>query len=159
MRALRPTCRAMSRLGLEQRAAHLAAAGAAPLRLEALSTARKFKRSWLEMARVLVRIRELEAYAEWGYPDLYRYCADELHLKPRTVDKLTASYGTIERHAPELIGGQSDRPGPSGEAVEYFARLVGEHPDHKTVLDLRQAVCEEARPIQALRRQFNPPRS
>ncbi|HZO12045.1 MAG TPA: hypothetical protein VFB62_02265 [Polyangiaceae bacterium] len=138
----------------------LVAEGAEPLRLEALSVAKKFKRSWIEMAAVLVRVRQREAYLAWGYSDLYSYCAEELKIKPRTVDKLTGSYNTLERHAPELIKSDVDRPVPSCDAVDYFARLVGEHSDdvhpEAVVAELRHAVFDEARPLNALRRQFNP---
>ena len=51
---------------------------------------------------------------------------------------------------------------PSIDAVDYFARLVGDHADdprehpEAIVAELRQAVFDEARPVNALRRQFNP---
>jgi hypothetical protein len=61
---------------LDEREALLEQQGAEPLRLEMLRLARSFKRSWIEMAEALVRLRDSRAYEGWGYPDLYAYCAD-----------------------------------------------------------------------------------
>jgi hypothetical protein len=143
---------------LEQRAAQLRADGADPLRLEVLEAAHRFKRSWIEMARALLQVRETRAFEGWGYADLHSYCAEELSIKPRTVDKLTGSYQTLERHAPDLLKGDVARPVPSVDAVDYFARLVGENDDDppEAIEELRQAVFDEARPVGALRKQFNP---
>jgi hypothetical protein len=152
----------MSQRRLAERAVHLEAEGADPLRLKVLAAARKFKRSWIEMARVLVKVRASRAYESWGYADLYAYCAEELLIKARTVDKLTGSYVTLEKHAPDLLDANVDRPVPSYDAVDYFARLVGDHADDadassdEVIADLRQAVFDDAKPVNLLRRQFNP---
>jgi hypothetical protein len=148
----------------KQRLDSRGAEDADPLRVKVLATARRFKRSWVEMAAALVEVRGQRAFEAWGYSDLYAYCAEELLIKPRTVDKLTGSYGTLERHAPELLQRDVERPLPSFDAIDYFARMVGSHSDdpprglgRPEVLDeLRHAVFEEARPVTALRRQFNP---
>jgi hypothetical protein len=154
---------------LQQRMDQLLEEGADPLRLEALERARTFKRSWIDMAEALMQVRATEAYQAWGYADLYAYCADELLIKRKTVDKLTGSLTAIKRHAPALLdAGDLDQPIPSYDAVDYFARAMGEGgddspPEHSPpkhsveVLDeLREAVFDEGRPVSAIRRQFNP---
>ena len=150
---------------LNERAQRLAQQGADPLRLEALERAGEFKRSWVSMADVLVRVRQSRAYEPWGYADLYAYCAEELLIKRATVDKLTASYIVVERYAPEMLGADGvDQQLPSVDAVDYFARAVGERgpklaatsgtPD--VVDELRRAVFDELQPASALRRDFHP---
>jgi len=148
---------------LQQRLDELAGQGADPLRLRVLECARKFKRSWIDMAEALLEVRASGAYQVWGYDDLYAYCADELLIKRQTVDKLTGSFAAIQRHAPALLDDRErDRPVPSYDAVDYFARAMGEGsdqppPDHppEVVDELREAVFEQARPVSAIRRQFN----
>ena len=66
--------------------------GADRLRLELVRRARNFKRSWVEMAEALTRVRAAQVYLEWGYPDFETYCHSELMLTKGTVDKLTGSY-------------------------------------------------------------------
>ncbi len=149
---------------LEQRLDELAQQGADPLRLEVLDRARQFKRSWIDMAEVLLKVRASGAYEAWGYADFHAYCADELLIKRKTVDKLTGSLTAIKRHAPALLDAEDlERPIPSYDAVDYFARAVGDGGDDSSadrpieVLDeLREAVFDQVRPVSAIRRQFNP---
>lgn len=155
---------------LETRAQRLTEQGADPLRLEVLECARQFKRSWVRMAEVLLRVRQRRAYEAWGYKDLYAYCAEELLIKRATVDKLTASYGALERHAPAVLQADGvEQPVPSLDAVGYFAKAVDDSdggsgsaarpPSRKAkdVIDeLRRAVFDELKPVGALRREFNP---
>ena len=152
---------------LEARAHELEAEGADPMRVELLRRARRFKRSWIEMAEALVEVRVSRAYEAWGYGDFFAYCAGELLLKRRTVEKLTGSYNTIKRHAPDVLEGDGDVP--SFDSVDYFTRALdragyndegwedvapGETPE--AIADLRQAVFDEARPVSSLRREFHP---
>lgn len=151
---------------LEARAHELEAEGADPRRVELIRRARRFKRSWIEMAEALVEVRVSRAYEAWGYPDFYAYCAGELLLKRRTVEKLTGSYNTIKRHAPDVLEGDGEVP--SFDSVDYFTRAldragfndegwedVGESPP-APIQELRQAVFDESRPVSSLRREFHP---
>lgn len=148
---------------LQQRMDELAGQGADPLRLRVIKCARAFKRSWIDMAEALLQVRASNAYQAWGYDDLYAYCADELLLKRKTVEKLTGSFTAIQRHAPALLDErESDQPIPSYDSVDYFARAMGEGsdqppPDHppEVIDELREAVFDQARPVSAIRRQFN----
>lgn len=159
----------MSHDDLEARAKDLRAKGADGLRLEAVRRARDFKRSWIDMAEVLVRVRNTGTYKSWGYQDFHAYCAMELELKPTTVDKLTGSYATIERHAPEVLRRDGlQKPLPPQDSVDWFAKALGERPANdeadretaawpKEVVDeLKHAVFDEGMPVAALRRKFDP---
>jgi hypothetical protein len=150
---------------LKEREQTLEQEGADPLRIELLRRARRFKRSWIEMAEALLQLRDGRDYEQWGYGDLYEYCAQELLIKRRTVDKLTSSFTTLKQHAPAFLeedGAEANVP--SCDAVDYFARVLGDggraeeraEPPPEALDDLHQAVFEEARPVTALRRQFNP---
>ncbi|MBM4375574.1 MAG: hypothetical protein FJ095_10855 [Deltaproteobacteria bacterium] len=151
----------VQRLG--ERARELEAEGAEPLRLEAIQRARKFKRSWLEMAETLTEIRRRHRFEAWGYADLHAYAAEELGMKRATVDKLTGSYHTVERYAPELLKRDADEARlPPLDSVDYLARALGERGAKRAeaappeVLDqLKDAVFEEVRPLTSIRREFH----
>src|SRR5690606_12007174 len=152
---------------LDQLAADLKRRGEDGLRLRAVERARSFKRSWVEMGEVLVRVRTSQQYLDWGFQDFCAYCLAELRIKRVTVEKLTLSYQTLEQHAPTVL--QYDGVAqqlPQVDSVDYFARALRE-PDNDgsarrdelapEVLDeLRHAVFEEGAPVNALRRRFDP---
>lgn len=156
---------------LDRTAEELAAQGADGLRLELVRRARSFKRSWVDMAEALVRARNQGSYKDWGYQDFFGYCAIELQLKQATVEKLTASFSTLERHAPTVL----DRDGlakqiPGMDCVDYFARALAEpdslpakqrsqrvaEPPPEVLEDLRKAVFDEQLPVSQLRKKFDP---
>jgi hypothetical protein len=128
-------------------------------RVAALERARRFKRSWIELAEVLVRVREKNAFARWGFASFDDYCAKELHLKRGTVDKLCASYGFLRTNAPRLLRDDDPRdvpgPIPSWQAVD-FARRAEERgaADDDTMAELRHAVFDEGAPLPALSRKY-----
>lgn len=141
-----------------------------PERLEILEQARIFKRSWLEMARALVKVRKRRLYEKWGYKDLYDYCAKELMINAAKVDKLTGSFMALENHAPRILRAVEDQSAeaPALDTVDYFARAIrgkapkeewqGQIDPDQPVVDvhaLRTAVFEERRPVAELRREFN----
>ncbi len=134
--------------------------GAAPLRIEILQRARRFKRSWLDMAEALLRVKASGAFTEWGFADLYAYCEEELLIKRRTVDKLTGSFSTIQQHAPQVLEEERELPIPNYDAVDYFKKVM-DAPETaprspEEVEELRTAVFEEGQPANLLRKQFNP---
>jgi hypothetical protein len=164
---------------LDALAALLERTGGDPKRIEAVRRAQNFRRSWLDLAEILIEVRNRHLYEKWGYGDLYAYAEDELTLKRATVDKLTISYNTLERHAPQVL----ERDGvatkiPSYDAIEYFDRTVGElereqtedeaaneaprrgrvpqPPDPDLRREFEEAVFNEGQPVSELRRRFDP---
>ncbi|EDM73529.1 hypothetical protein PPSIR1_07300, partial [Plesiocystis pacifica SIR-1] len=112
---------------LDALAALLERTGGDPRRIEAVRRAQSFRRSWIDLAETLVTVRSKHLYEKWGYGDFYEYCQDELTLKRGTVDKMTISYSTLERRAPEVL----ERDGvarqiPSYESLDYYHKTVGE---------------------------------
>ncbi len=155
----------MSQQRLEQRAEQLEQQGASPLRIDLLRRSQRFKRSWIDMAEALSQLRKSRAYEQWGYNDIYAYCSEELLLKSRTVDKLTGSYSTVQRHAPQMLEPADEQPSviPSYDSVDYFAKALGEragdqprNPPPDRVDELHQAVFDEGAGVTSLRRRFNP---
>jgi hypothetical protein len=152
---------------LDALAEMLERAGDDPLRLDLVQRAQRFKRSWVELAEALTRLRDTHGYAAWGYADLHEYCMKELSIKPATVDKLVLSFATVERHAPEVLGRDGVlRNIPSIDAVDYFGRALGSEDKpgpfrrldaaEDVVEQLRSAVFDEGQGVRELRERFNP---
>jgi hypothetical protein len=144
--------------------------GADPRRLDVLRCTQRFKRSWVELAEVLVTVRREKSYEEWGYDDFHTYCSQELHLRKATVDKLTISFSTLKRLAPQVLAWDGvEKEVPSLQAVDYFGKAVqaanappteqarpkAAQP-REVIKDLRQAVFEEGQSVAELRKRFDP---
>ena len=154
---------------LEALADRIENTGGDPVRVDIVRRAQSFKRSWLELAEGLTRLRKSRQYEQWGYSDLYDYCQKELHIKAATLDKLMLSYGALREHAPEVLRRDGvSREIPSLEAIDYFSRAMGpangeDDPSPRrldaprAVIDeLRSAVFDEGRSVGELRKRFDP---
>jgi hypothetical protein len=106
----------------EKLAARAEALPAGSMRRKVLEGARRFKAAWVEFARLLSQVRRQEHWREWGYPSFDRYCSTELFIKRSTAEKLTASYGFLERHEPRLAEGRGDGEAPPFEVIEVLSR-------------------------------------
>jgi hypothetical protein len=91
-------------------------------RRKVLEGARRFKAAWVEFARLLAEVRRDELWRPWGHPSFERYCTGELFIKKATAEKLTASYGFLERHEPRLAEGRGDGAAPPFEVIEVLSR-------------------------------------
>ena len=132
-----------------------------PERAGALDRARTFKRSWIELAGALVRIRERDQWKRWGYESFEDYFQKELHLRRSTVDKLCASYGFLRANAPMLVRDDSPTiamahaPIPSWEAVQYVAKAEERGAaDEDTMVEMKKAAFDEGASVPALSRRF-----
>lgn len=136
----------------------ISAHGDDPERVLVLERAKRFKRTWIELAEVLVRARERDSWERWGFRSFDEYCARELRLKRGTVDKLCASYGFLRAHAPRLLSDEPDdvvRPVPSWQAVDFVARAEERGAlDEETLGEMKRAVFEEGAPMPALSRKY-----
>lgn len=151
---------------LDRFAESLREKGETGLRLRAVETARQFKRSWLEMARVILEVRNRRSYESWGFRDVYAYCYEELRIKRPTVEKLILSYSTISEHAPKVLNYDGiAQQIPSVDSVDYLAKALRERededddsplPSEDVIAELKQAIFEEGAPVQSLRKRFDP---
>lgn len=94
---------------------------AGSLRRRVLEGARRFKASWVELGKLLSEVKRGGAWQGWGFRDFEGYCARELFIRRQTAEKLTRSYGFLERHEPELAKEQG-RGAPPFEVVEVLSR-------------------------------------
>ena len=156
---------------IDELAALLEKTGGDTKRLDVLKRTQQFKRSWVELAEALVEVRRTGRHRKWGYDDFHEYCSKELQLRRATVDKLTISFSTIQRHAPQVLSWDGvAKTIPSYQAVDYFSRAVGGSPDSdgtassepsanrppkKVLEELSHAVFDEGKPIGELRKRFD----
>lgn len=150
--------------------------GSDPDRLAAVRQTQTFRRSWVDLAKCLHKLRQGKKYSEWGFADFYAYCSKELTLKRATVDKLLISYSTLNRYAPKVLERDGVlKPLPSLESVNYMSKATkaaeqddaaaaNQGPDHlpdhlrdkaPALQALSKAVFEEQRPLRDIKREFN----
>lgn len=127
-------------------------------RVRVLEIARTFKRSWIDLADVLTKVHQKEAWKRWGYDSFDSYCATELYLKSNTVAKLLGSFRFLEARAPAVIQRTRDEPRapvPSLQAVDFVHRANkrGAAPE-STLRQIEVAAFEEGTEAPMLRRQF-----
>lgn len=93
-------------------------------RVDALTRAAKFKRSWVELAEALVDVRDSVRFERWGFQSFLDYCQKELHLRRATAEKLTASFGYLTQHAPEVLRRDGlTQPIPHPDTVQALAKV------------------------------------
>lgn len=96
---------------------------AGSFRAQVLESARRFKASWLDLARHLVRVRGEGLWQEWGYATFEAYCSRELRIKKATAHKLVMSYGFLEKREPQVLQDEEmARKAPSFEVIEVLSR-------------------------------------
>lgn len=143
-------------------------------RHQVLTTAQKFKSSWVELGAQLVRVRNSGAWQEWGFESFEDYCSKELRIKKQTALKLTASYGFLSRHergmteryeraAPVAVPDPDSeemqapsRPAPAFEVVSVLAGAeergqLGE----KDYQELRDTIWNDERPVTQVARELS----
>lgn len=144
----------------------LASKGDDGQRLELVQRARRFKRSWVEMAEALSWVRDTRAFERWGYPDMHAYCQEELQIRGSTVDKLTGGFAALQTHAPQVLRRDGVAQSiPTVDAVDYFAQALSPsqnakrpipEPTDEVIQELKAAVFDDNKPVAVLRREFNP---
>lgn len=92
------------------------------VRRRVLEGARRFKAAWVDFGRLLSEVKREGLWREWGYPTFERYCTKELFIRPGTAEKLTVSYGFLERHEPELARARGEQKAPPFEVIEVLSR-------------------------------------
>ncbi len=92
------------------------------MRRRVLEGARRFKASWVELGRLLAQVRREGLWEQWGFKSFESYCSRELFIRRQTAEKLTLSYGFLERHEPELARAREARAAPAYEVIEVLSR-------------------------------------
>lgn len=126
------------------------------LRHTVLQAARRFKASWAELGKLLVKVRDANSWQEWGYETFDAYCLKELHIRKQTAEKLLRSFSFLARHEPrEVESPDFTERAPAFEVVEVLAdadaRGQLSADEYKSV---REQIWNPERPVSELRREF-----
>jgi hypothetical protein len=124
------------------------------LRRRLLEGARRFKASWVELGKLLSEVKRSGAWQGWGFKDFESYCTRELFIRRQTAEKLTQSYGFLQRHEPELVE-QPGRAAPPFEVVEVLSRAEAQgRLPAGSWRELRDGILEQPPAPAALARQL-----
>lgn len=129
-----------------------------PERVDALSKARAFKRSWIELAEALSGIFDRGAWDPWGYASFEDYCRKELHVNKATAAKLLGSFRFLKTSAPMIIERAHAQPEahvPSLRAIDFVARAEKRGAaDPAAMKEIRTAAFDEGAEAPALTKRY-----
>ena len=148
----------------EKLAAHADDLPQGSMRRKVLEGAQRFKSAWVELGRLLTEVKRESLWREWGYPSFERYCSKELFIRPATAEKLTVSYGFLERHEPAIARAKGEPRAPPFEVIEVLSRAeAAGRLSQEGWRELRDEVLESPPTPAALNRKlserFGPPPS
>lgn len=118
--------------------------------------AKRFKSSWVELGKMLVRVRDEALFEQWGYPSFEAYCLAELRIRRQTANKLTRNFSFLATHEPERAKEpELAETAPAFEVVEVLAQAEERgqlsNQEYKSV---RDAIWNQERPTSELRREL-----
>lgn len=119
-----------------------------------LLAAKRFKSSWVELGKLLSKVRNDALFQEWGYPHFEAYCLAELRIKKSTADKLTRNFGFLEKHEPQVMQTpELAEAAPAFEVVEVLAQAEERGQlssgEYKSI---RDSIWNQEKPTSELRR-------
>ncbi len=125
-------------------------------RYRVLTTAKRFKSTWVELGEELLKVSRASLFREWGYGSFADYCRQELHLRQPTAEKLTHAYRYLEQEEPQLLARRSElKPLPDYRSIDLLRQAKEEEqlpPDQYA--ELRQAVIDNGRSHPTVRHHF-----
>ena len=126
------------------------------LRHQVLQASRRFKATWAEMGKLLVRVRDEAAWEGWGYDSFETYCSKELHLRKATVEKLTRSFSFLARHEPREVQAEDFQERvPAFEVVEVLAEAEQRGQlSEAEYSSVRDSIWDTQRPASELKREL-----
>jgi hypothetical protein len=121
-----------------------------------LLAARRFKSSWVELGKLLAKVRNDGTFEEWGFPTFEAYCLSELRIKKQTADKLTRNFGFLEKHEPQVMRTpELAEAAPAFEVVEVLAQAEERGQlsaaEYKSI---RDSIWNQEKPTSELRKEL-----
>jgi hypothetical protein len=129
-----------------------------------LLAAKRFKASWVELGKLLVKVRNEALYEEWGYPSFEAYCLAEVRIKKQTDDKLTRSFSFLDKHEPIATWMKEGKfksrediveTAPAFEVVQVLADAEERGQlSAQEYRSIRDSIWDQARPVSELKREL-----
>ncbi len=119
-----------------------------------LVAAKRFKSSWVELGKLLVKVRNEALFEQWGFATFDAYCLSELRIRKGTADKLTRSFSFLDKHEPQAVAHpEVTQTAPPWEVVQVLAaaeeRGQLSAQDYKSI---RDSIWDSEKPVSELRR-------
>lgn len=87
-----------------------------------LQSAKRFKASWVELGKQLVKVRDDALFETWGFDSFESYCYKELRIRKATALKLVKSFSFLDRHEPQATKRDDIvENAPAFEVIEVLA--------------------------------------
>src|SRR4051794_15749886 len=121
-----------------------------------LLAAKRFKSSWVELGKLLVKVRNEALFEEWGYPTFDAYCLAEVRIRKGTADKLTRSFSFLDKHEPNAMA-QEDivETAPAFEVVQVLADAEERGQlSAQEYRSIRDSIWDQERPVSELKREL-----
>jgi hypothetical protein len=121
-----------------------------------LLAAKRFKSSWVELGKLLVKVRNEALFEEWGYPSFEAYCLAEVRIKRQTAEKLTRSFSFLDKHEPKAMA-QEDivETAPAFEVVQVLADAEERGQlSAQEYRSIRDSIWNNERPVSELKREL-----
>jgi hypothetical protein len=127
---------------------------AGSLRQTVLLSAKRFKSTWVELGKLLIKVRDEALFEGWGFDSFDSYCARELHIRKATADKLTRSFSFLAKHDAKEV--QSDDIGERAPAFEVVEVLAGAEErgqlSSQEYRSIRDSIWNPQQPVSELKR-------
>jgi hypothetical protein len=133
------------------------AAPDAGFRQTVLLASKRFKSSWVDLGKLLVRVRDQALFDTWGFPSFETYCLSELHIRKQTALKLTRSFSFLDKHEPEKMRSEAvGETAPAFEVVEMLASAEERGQlNAQEYKSIRDSIWNGERPTSELRRELS----
>ncbi|MBS1149237.1 MAG: hypothetical protein H6Q89_935 [Myxococcaceae bacterium] len=121
-----------------------------------LLAAKRFKSSWVELGKLLVKVRNEALFEQWGYPSFEAYCLAEVRIKRQTAEKLTRSFSFLDKHEPKAMA-QDDivETAPAFEVVQVLADAEERGQlSAQEYRSIRDSIWNNDRPVSELKREL-----
>lgn len=116
--------------------------------------AKRFKSSWVELGKLLTKVRNEGTFQDWGYPTFEAYCLAELRIRKGTADKLTKGYSVMNKYEPERLEAPDiAESAPAFEVVEVLAQAEDRGQlSAQEYKSIRDSIWNQEKPTSELRR-------
>ena len=122
-----------------------------------LLAARRFKSSWVELGKLLVRVRNEALFTEWGFESYEAYCLKDLRIRRQTAEKLARSFSFLAKHEPDAMDApEVSETAPAFEVVEVLANAEERGQlSADEYRSIRDSIWNPQKPVAELRKEFS----
>ena len=126
------------------------------LRQTVLLSARRFKSTWVELGKLLVKVRDEALFETWGFATFEAYCLGELRIRKQTALKLTRSFSFLDRHEPQAMQAPATtEAAPPFEVVEVLAQAEERGQlSAQEYKSIRDSIWSDSKPVSELKREL-----